>query len=224
MDVIGNLISTQFVVVAVSGGVINNGGPRPVTVSDWRLGDFSEGAVANHVPGGGALKATPLAPTLDPGKGLKFEGGQTLMGEVREIPGMGAIGSSPFAIKMTFTPTAKPTGYCGGLFQVMDYGKAGFRMVLSKDLRLDTEVFTAAGPQNISSNQVLQPGRTYTVELRFDGTYATLIIDGQTEVMKEMVLPAPCRGLIQIGTASGNGYNYIGTITDISILKLPAGP
>jgi len=224
MDVIGNIVPTQFVVVAICGGVVKNGGPHAETVSDWRLGEFTAGAVANHVPGGGALKATSLSPTLEPGKGLKFEGGQTLMGEVREIPGMGAMGSSPFAVRMTFTPMAKPTGYCGGLFQAMDYGKAGFRMVLSKDLRLDTEVFTAAGPQSISSKQVLDPGRTYTVELRFDGTYATLIIDGQTEIMKEMPLPAPCRSIIQIGTASGNGYNYIGTISDISILKLPATP
>ena len=221
MDVIGNLVPTQFVVVAICGGVVKDGGPRAETVSDWRLGDFSAGVVASRVPGGGALRATSQPPTVDQGKGLKFEGGQTLTGEVREIPGMGNIGSRPFAVRVTFSPAAKPGGYCGGLFQAMDYGKAGFRMVLSKDLRLETEIFTAAGPGNIGSKQVLDPGRTYTVELRFDGTYATLIIDGQTEIMKEMALPAPFRGMIQIGTASGNGYNYNGTISDISIMKLP---
>lgn len=224
IDVIGNLAPTQFVVVAISGGVIKGNGPRTEVISEWQLGELAAGAVANHTPGGGALKAGPAAPTPSPGRGLQFEGGQSLTGETKELPGLGAIGSQPFAVRMTLAPTAKPGGYCGGLFQAMAYGTSGFRLVLGGDMHLSTDVFTAAGTAHISSKMVLETGRSYTVELRFDGTYATLVIDGQTDIMKEMALPAPYAGPIQIGVAAGKDYFYNGTISNLAILKLPPAP
>ena len=224
IDVIGNLVPTQFVVVAISGGVSKNHGPRAEAVGEWQLGELAAGAVANHVPGGGVLKAGASAPTPAPGQGLQFAGGQSLTGETKELPGLGALGSQPFAVRMTLAPAAKPSGFCGGLFQAMAYGTSGFRLVLGGDMRLGTDVFTAAGAAHIGSKLVLETGRSYTVELRFDGTYATLVIDGQTDTMKEMALPAPYAGAIQIGLAAGKDYFYNGTISNIAVLKLPPAP
>ena len=219
IDVIGNLTATQFVVVAISGGIIKNKGQGATTVSDWHLSEFADGEVRNHTPGGGPLKAGTPSPTLEGTNGLKFENGQALTGETKAIPGLAGFGTQPFAVRMTFCPLAKPTSPCGGLFEVCGYGTNGFRLTLGGSMKLAIEVWPGPG---FSSKTVFEIGRTYTVEMRFDGTYATLLVDGQTDTMKEMAMPAPYDGPIRIGVAAGKDYFYNGTISQISISKLPA--
>ena len=219
IDVIGNLAPTQFVVVAISGGAIKSKGPRPVVVSEWQLSEFADGTVRNRIPGGSVLKAGSSAPTLDKANGLKFENGQSLRGETKALPGLGGFGKEPFAVRVTLCPLSKPVAPCGGLFEACGYGKNGFRLTLSHDMRLGLEVWPGPG---FSSKPVLEVGRSYTVELRFDGAYATLLVDGQTDTMKEMAMPASFDGAFRIGVAAGKDYFYNGTISSISVSKLPA--
>lgn len=222
IDVTGDLAPTQFVVVAISGGVIKNNGPRAEVVSDWQLGSFASGVVPNRIPAGGSLKAGDRAPSPDNGGGLKFEGGQSLGGETKAIPGLGDFGSHPFAVRMTLSPSAKPGGFCGGLFEAGSYGKTGFRLTLGNNMKIGVELFSADGIKNLSTRTVLETGRAYTVELRLDGTYVTFLIDGQTDTMKELPMPAPYSGPFRIGVAAGKDYFFNGTISNIAVLKLPA--
>ena len=225
VDVIGNLAPTQFVLLAISGGVITSKNPRAEAVSEWQLGEYAGGLVRNRIPGGDVLKMSGSAPGIVTDAGshaMNFEHGRALVGQTESIPQLGSFGKQPFAIRMTFSPTAKPSGFCGGLFEAAAYGKSGFRMTLGNDMRLGVEVFSDSGIKGLNSRTVLETGRSYTAELRFDGTYATLLIDGQTESIKEMPMRAPFTGSFRIGVAAGKDYFFNGTISTISIWKFPA--
>ena len=222
VDVIGNLTPTEFVVLAISGGVATGKASAEV-VSEWRFGEYKDGAIPNRISGGGILKAGDAAPTLTGGSGaaaMKFENGQCILGQTTAIPRFGGFGKAPFAIRMTFSPTAKPGAFCGGLFEAAAYGKSGFRLTLGNDMKLGMEAFLHQGIGRMNTRTVFEPGRTYTIELRFDGAYATILIDGQTDVIKDMALPEPFSGSFRIGVAAGKDYFFNGTISSVSILKL----
>lgn len=224
LDVIGNLAPTQFLVVAISGGIVTSKEPRAEAVSEWQLGEYAGGEVRNRIPGGDVLRAGDCAPGIVANTtvhALKFENGQSLVGRTESIPRLGGFGKQPFAIRMTISPTSRPGGFCGGLFEAAVYGKTGFRMTLGNDMKLGVEDFSDTGIQCLSSRTVLEIGRRYTVELRFDGTYATLLIDGQTDAIKEMPMPAPFSGPFRIGVAAGKEYFFNGIVFSASIWKLP---
>jgi hypothetical protein len=103
----------------------------------------------------------------------------------------------------------------------MVYQQRGFRMVLAKNLKIGVEVFLGDGNSHgLSSGRALEPGRAYRVELRFDGTNATLLIDGKPDTVKEMPLPVAFQGDVTIGTASGENYYFNGTISEITLSAL----
>jgi hypothetical protein len=224
IDLVGNLSITQVVVLAITGGAAPAGTKKTTLYGDWKFNNFVGGKVPNSVSGGGDLVASAPAPVPVANHGLRFVHGAQLSGDLKKIPGLGGMGEGkPFAVKITFTPEAKPSGYFGGLFQAMDYGRAGFRLELDQQMKAVVEIFLNGSPdgrRGLESRAPLEFGRTYTVEVRFDGTYATLLIDGKVDQMQEMTLPGVYNGEFDIGVAGGTHYFFNGTIEDLSLMGL----
>jgi concanavalin A-like lectin/glucanase superfamily protein len=198
-------------------------------ISDWNLGTFADSKVSNQVPNAppltAFLTATTSAPTLgqlDGASAMHFEGGQALQGTIKDLPEAGGLGAGkPFALRMTFSAQEKPEGSYAGLFQAVQYGASGFRLMLDQQMNLMAEIFLGEGADKkcqLVSSAPLELGHTYTVELRFDGTDATLLIDGKTDRIQPMALPAAYNGDFLIGTASGLHYDFKGLIKEVAIL------
>lgn len=214
----------------------NSQTPLPdALLSEWKMSDFDGHLVPNKVPNAGALYVTPASseppPMLVEENGVKllrFLDGQSLTGEIKDIPSLGGLGEgSPFSLKVTFTPEDRPPGAMGGLFEAMYFERSGFRLVLTHDLRVAVEIFLgdAEGDHTgIESPTHLDLESQHTAEVRFDGKQVTLLLDGVEESVKDMALPAPFDGPFRVGIASGTDYHFIGLIDEIKISAIKAQP
>jgi len=220
IDLIGNLSPTQIVLVGITAGEIE-GGSASRPVARWNLARYEGRRVVSDLPGIGALVAGQPAPVPSSDQqGLQFADGASLRIQSSAIAG---VFTAPFALKVALAAAAPPSGHYGGIVQAGEYGKSGFRLMLDRNLRVQVEMFRD-GVEGLSSNHPLQPGRMHDLELRFDGHYASLLIDGRTDSMKEFPLPPPFKGSVQIGVASGKDYFFNGTISRIALDALPSQP
>jgi hypothetical protein len=159
----------------------------------------------------------PLAAEVRGIKGLRFKGGQSLSSESKQIPGLDA--TKPWALEVALSVDDKPDGYVGGIYQAMNYGKSGMRLVLNQQMQLVVETWIGEGEaKNIRGRTVLSPGRVYRAQVKFDGTRAFLFVNGKLDGSVDMPLPAPFSGPIQVGTASGKDYNFNGIIHEMRVL------
>ncbi len=161
----------------------------------------------------------PVAAEVAGLKGLRFKGGQMLTTDTKQIPNLDL--SQPWAVEATIAVDAKPDGYVGGIYQAMNYGKSGMRLVLDQQMRLGVEIWTSEGQnKGIKGQSVLTPGRVYNTLVKFDGSRAYLYVNGKLDGSVDTALPAPYSGPIQIGVASGKDYNFNGFISGIKVLSL----
>ncbi len=223
VDLVGNLSGTQIVLLGITGGVAQGGAAERVAAR-WSLAEAAGGAVPNGVAGGPALqfgKEAPAAFSGDGHAGLRFGGGRSLIGSGKGVPAFGV--QAPFSLEMSVAVEKPPVGYMGGLFQCMEYGKSGFRLVCYQDLKLGVEIFPGGGKRAFIRGQTaLQPGRFYRVRLQFDAGRAQLYLDGKVDGSADTPPPAACAGEIQVGTASGKDYHLEGAVEEI-VVKMPAG-
>jgi hypothetical protein len=195
-------------------------------VSQWKLSNFDAGEVKNKIPAGGGLSVgSPEAPKLAEEVGLKgllFGEGEYLVGKSKDIPLLGGFGEAgqPFSVRMVIVPLKMQIGSYGGLFQAMVYTQKGFRLVINQGRKLGVETFSNDEVHGFSGETVLSFGTVYTVELRFDGTKAILLLDGKPDGELEMGLPVPYAGGFQIGTVSGADCFFNGIIGEVSIFAL----
>ena len=227
IDVIGNLSPTQVILLAITGGTVKDSTAKGQVLSSWKTENFNGKSVPNQVPQASPLLAGALPPTLVETAGkrrLHFQGGQSLAGNLKDLPAMGGLGNGkPFAVKITFTPESLPTYPFAGLFQAASYGKSGFRVMLDPRMKIVVEIFTGeetGGQQGVCSSVPIELGRPCTVEVRFDGTYVTLLLNGQVDKMEKSPLPAPFSDGFLIGMASGKNYDFTGIIDEVSIYGL----
>jgi hypothetical protein len=227
IDMIGNLTPTQVVLLGITGGIAADDKNRQTILGDWRMGDFVDNAVPNQIKDGPALKNEdpknpPTVTTLDGLPALHFHGGQSVTGDFKFLPESGGLGDGkPFSVKMILCPDALPSGYCGGLFEA-GYGGA-FRMTLGSDMKIGVESWVGPGKEErfFGSTAPLEIGHTYNVEVRFDGTYGALLINGQVDKMIVMGLPSPSKNQFNIGVAGGTNYFFNGSISRVTICALP---
>ena len=227
IDVVGNLSPTQIVLLAITGGTIKDPAAKGQVLSDWKMENFDGKSVPNQVPQASPLSAGTLAPTLIETSGkrrLHFQGGQSLSGNLKDVPSMGGLGEGkPVAVRTTFTPESAPRSPFAGLFQAASYGKSGFRVMLDPRMKVVVEIFTGEEPgghRGVSSSVPIELGRPCTVEVRFDGTYVTLLINGQVDKMEKSALPAPFSDGFLIGMANGKNYDFTGFIDEVVIAGL----
>jgi hypothetical protein len=204
--------------------------PEGKLLSQWNLSNFDGKQVPNLVEDGGPLivgNTSPTAVTEGELKGLHFEAGQSLQVQSHLLPGMGGFGEEhqPFSLEVVLSPSSLPSGYWGGIFEAMVFEQSGFRMSLDQHRKIAVEVFCSDGTRNLLvSRSVLELGRAYKVEIRFESHSATLLIDGRTDAEKEMPLPAPYQGNVAIGTTGGTDYFFNGTISEITLRALTPTP
>lgn len=180
------------------------------------------------MPDGSPLKFftwnNPPQPTPLPGVGVRVAHGSSVEGPIKDMPGLSD--GKPWSLDIDFTIEDKPDGYCGGMFQSMDYLKAGLRVVLGNNMKLTTEIYHADGKGTyLSSTSPLEIGKPYKARVTFDATKATLYLNGELDATLDTAPPAPFSGACQIGVAGGNKYNFNGIINRVAIYpgtKAPA--
>jgi beta-galactosidase len=218
IDVVGDIAPTQFVCLGITGGVERGGAGGSGPVSLWNMSEISGGAVRNQVADGGVLKAgerAPIPAVVDNVPGLRFKDGTSLNADEKTCASL--FSGSPFALRVKLCIDAPPPGYMGGIFQRMRYGESGFRLVVYQNLKVGAEIYVGGKQVNIASSVPLQPGKWYEIELRFDGKYAVLSLDGKISSMLETAPPAPCVSLITIGNASGKDYFLNGVVGSVEL-------
>ena len=224
IDLVGNLTSTQIVLLGITGGVAQ-GAQAERVLSRWSLSEAAGGSVPNAVADGPALQLSKNAPAAfseEGHAGLHFSGGQSLSGNPRGIPAFRV--QEPFSLEMTIAVDKPPVGYMGGLFQCMQYMKSGFRLVYYQNMKLGVEIFPGGDKgAYVSGQTALQPGRFYRVRLQFDGKHAQLYLNGKLDGSVETPPPAAGARELQIGSASGKDYNLEGAIEEI-VIRAPAVP
>jgi beta-galactosidase len=224
IDLIGNLSPTQIVLLAITGGKNRDAQAQGPILGQWNMGDYTGSVVPGLTEASSELWPLQGSPTMKEHEGasmLHFEGGQSLQGNLSDLPELGGIGSAqPFSVEMRFTAEALPSGYYAGLFQAAEYGKSGVRMMLKKDMKLIVQGFVEGEAEKsfgLETTAPLELGRTYTVEMQFDGAYARLLIDGRLDSLKACPLPIPYSGRFQVGRIAGPDYIFNGTIEMLSI-------
>lgn len=220
IDIIGNVAPTQFVCLGITGGVESGNTISSGCAAFWKMNEVVNGMVKNQVTDGGDLKIgtpAPVPAVIENIKGLKFKDGANLTADDKTCAD---LFNAPFAVKVKLCVEAPPPGYMGGIFQRMQYGKAGFRLAVYRDLKIGAEIFSGGKHLGIHSSFPLQSGKWYDVELRFDGKYAFLLLDGKVSGTLETDLPAQCMAAISIGKASGKDYFLNGIIESIELRKV----
>ncbi len=188
----------------------------------WDLSVLKDKTVPSTVADGKPLtfvtwvNPPPPFPTINPDGGMRFAHGTCLYGGVKGLHGIGD--ATPWSIDVDFTLEAKPDGYCGGVFQAMNYLKAGMRLVVGQDLKLTTEIYHDDGKAvYLSSAAPLVIGKPYKAKVAFDGKKATLYLNGQPDASIDAAIPSAFSGDCMIGEASGNSYHFNGTVRTIAL-------
>ncbi len=222
IDVTAALSPVQLVLLAITGGVESDGSSSGKCVSLWEMKDFKDGKLKNKIAGGSVLSANPPLPQLvsEPMPGLRFTKNSLSFGRCPDVMSSGA----PYSMIAEIMPEGVPGAYCGGIVQAFSYLNSGFRISIGQDMKLGVEINTGkAGSENvkgIQSKNVLQTGRKYKVEVRFDGRQAYLYINDRLDTSVSCPMPAPYRGDVQIGCASGKDYYFIGIIGSVGFYAL----
>ena len=221
IDLIGNLSPTQIVLLGITGGVEAEGAAGRV-ISSWNFGEVRDRLIPNRVQGAGALSFAANAPVPAQAgelKGLRFKGGESVSGETKQTPELGA--NKPWMLEATIVPEGKPDGYIGGIYQAMSYMKSGMRLALNQEMRLTVDIVIGEGKTNyIKGQTTLAPDRAYTVAVKFDGSRAYLLVNGRLDGSVDTPPPAPYSGPILIGTASGQNYHFNGVIGEVKVSVL----
>jgi len=194
-------------------GVLSKDGEKTISLLNFE--DFSVDSVPNRIPGGMELRAYPQSePTLttkDNIKALRFCNGQDLEGHATNPTG-------PFSLEVRLAVESKPSGYCGGIYQAMQYGSNGFRLLLGPNLKLGVDInLSEKTTVYLVGNTPLEIGRFYDITLKFDGKHASLYLDRKLDATIECPLPAPFTGPVSVGTASGKDFYFNGLIQRIQI-------
>ena len=131
---------------------------------------------------------------------------------------------APYSMIAEIMPEGIPGAYCGGIVQAFSYLNSGFRISIGQDMKLGVDINTGKGGseniKGIQSKNVLQTGRKYKVEVRFDGRQAYLYINDRLDTSVSCPMPAPYRGDVQIGCASGKDYYFIGIIGSVGFYAI----
>ncbi|HEY3330840.1 MAG TPA: glycoside hydrolase family 2 TIM barrel-domain containing protein [Capsulimonadaceae bacterium] len=224
IDLEGNLAQAQIVLVGITAGVESSAGDAAAPpAAAWDFTNVTGGTIPNTVSGGAPLKFftwnNPPQPVVLPGAGVRFAHGSSAEGTVKGIPGIGD--ATPWTLGVDLTIDAKPDGYCGGVFQAMQYLKAGLRLVVSQDLKLTAELYQADGKgRYLTSSAPLTAGRDYKVKVSFDGAKAMLYLNNHLDAVIDSPVPAAYNDGCQIGVAGGKDYNFNGVIRSVSITPL----
>jgi len=204
IDVVGDLAPTQFVCLGISGGVER--GKEAAALRFELPGSLTPGNPA------------PVPVKVDGVPGLRFKDGSSAEASAKAC---GDVFTGPFALKVKLLLDAPPTGYMGGVFERFGYMASGFRLVVYKDLRVGVEINAVKGePVYVVSAAPLQAGRWYELELRFDGSYAVLSIDGKMSGMVATAPPLPQDSGFRVGVAGGKDYFFNGVLSWIELRKL----
>jgi len=224
IDLIGNLTQTQIILLAITGGIEKKDLQNNLTlISKWNFADVKDSnLIPNQVKGMGCLKFGKLNPTLvklQDKTVLRFRKGQFLIGNSKEIPEL--YNGHPFILDVVLAPEEKPLGYYGGIFQCMNYGKSGFRLCIDQHMKIVVEFFTGPGQHRvIRGKSVLTRDRFYKIRVKFDGIRGYIFLNNKLDGVVDSPPPAPCKGEILIGRASGKNYDFNGLISEISILGI----
>ncbi len=222
VDLEGNLAEAQIVLVGITGGVESTSGGEAAAhpVAAWDFGAVKDGVIPNLIPGVAPLKyftyMNPPQPIAVAG-GVKFAHGSSVEGSVKGLAGI--ADATPWTLNVDLTVDEKPDGYCGGIFQAMDYLKAGLRLVVGENLKLTTEIYEADGKgRYLTSSAPLTPGRDYKVRIVFDGQKATMYLNNHLDAVVDSPVPDAWAGGLQVGVAGGNKYNFNGVVRSLSIV------
>jgi len=187
------------------------------TLAAWDFTKATDELAPNSVPGMPDLKAGREVPGVVK-DGMQFNNGGRLEG--RCVPGM-LDGKTPFELSMRVKPLQLPGGYCGGLFQCFEFGKAGFRLYLFGFMRLGCDIYQDGGkPAHVSGKTTLELGKAYEVRLLFTPGHAYLYLDGKLDGSVKTGLPAATKADILVGDSAGKDYYYNGVIGHITIKEL----
>ena len=222
IDVVADLSPSQFVVLGITGGTAGEPVATGEPIAGWMLSDFNGHIVADRFGSADLLAGDPPPGPGESG-GLHFREGQRLKGKTSSLP-EGGIGGEPLSLRVRFVVAEPPVGVLGGLFQAATYNENGFRLLIDKKLRIGVEVFHPEGNLYLASSESVAPGVPMDVEVRFDGTYGTLLVNGRESAAKEMPPPLRFQGEIMVGNASGKDYGFQGTISEVTLHRLPAPP
>jgi hypothetical protein len=220
--VVADLSPSQFVVLGITGGTTDEHVAKGEPIAGWMLSDFNGHIVADRFGSADLLAGDPPPGPGESG-GLNFREGQRLKGKTSSLP-EGGIGGEPLSLRVRFVVAEPPVGALGGLFQAATYNENGFRLLIDKKLRIGVEVFHPEGNLYLTSSESVAPGVPMDVEVRFDGTYGTLLVNGRESAVKEMPSPLRFQGEIMVGNASGKDYGFQGTISEVTLHRLPALP
>ncbi len=220
IDVVGDIAPTQLVCLGITAGVERKEGAAAGAklASRWLLASAKDKTVENQVSAMPPLRFGDKAPAPE-NDGLRFKGGACLMAGSKDCADI--FNGAPFSLRVRLKVEGPPPGYMGGVFQRMDYLKAGFRLVVYQGLTIGAEIFAVPDkPVHLVSKDPLKPGQTYDVELKFDGVFATLLVDGKLAAKAASAPPAACQADTVIGQASGKDYYFDGVISSIELLAL----
>lgn len=188
------------------------------TVALWNMKDFSNGELESKVEGGGILKASkqePVPAVVDGVSGLRFKNHTTLNADGNTCS---SLFDGPFSLRIKLCLDAPPTGALGGIFGRFASGKAGFRVMYDKDLKVSLDIPDSKGNGICTTPLVL--GKWYDFEMRFDGTNAVISLNGVISSQAKTSIPKKTTEPIQIGDAAGTEYSLNGVIGSVELSKI----
>lgn len=222
IDVVSGFSDAAIAVLGITLGRLSAGDDNELkTVTNWDFRKNDSGFPACFRPPGRLWPkddSSPKHEIIFKENGVHLSGKQYLSGNFKNIP---LYPADAIELETEFSIT-KPLGknYSYGLFQAMNYKKSGFRVHITKQMRISLEMFPSKKEWVfLKSSSQLQLGRDYKLQIKMDGKTASIFINGKLDAMKSSSLPAPCKkGNLLIGHCSGAGY-FEGVIKSLSLLK-----
>lgn len=205
----GGLSQAQYVLLAITGGVVSDEAEEPIAEWDFVNKKYSV-----------KLWNPKTAPERVK-DGFRFRAGRNFAAPLKKTDVPAAM-KMPYSVFADFTPEAGPDGYMSGIVQMCDYMKSGFRIVLHKDLRINVEIFPGDGKKAcyLRAKTPLELNRRATCELKFDGKKALLLINGKLDSLIDCPFPKEFNGDIMFGNASGSQYHFNGRIHSVAVNPL----
>lgn len=198
---------------------------RPGRVAaEWQCGTWNPSSKrVSPVLGRASLTGDGAVEKLDRTPLLRLKDGQCL--EVRMSEGPLAE-AKPFALEVEISPDGTMRGVMAGLVQAGSYRQNGIRMMLGSDLKVSIEHCAGSEAEQIVHLVAATPlatGRLQTVRYEHDGRQGRLFIDGRLEASRDCPPPAPWRGTLIVGRASGKDFWYYGLVGAVRLLYLMPG-
>ncbi len=182
----------------------------------WRFDAFADDGVA---PRRGAVRlAVADGQPTAAARGVRLRHGDSLTGQVGEDGAL--FGGARMELRARLAVEAEPDGYFGGVFEASDYNEAGLRLMIDRPGRVVVEVFPGPGQrQTLRSRNPLALDRMHEVRVAFDGQMARLYVNGQLEALEPSAGPAAYHGMIRVGKAGGQDYNFNGRIASVDVYE-----